>query len=106
MIPKNKEVGWLVPQTLRERQTLILGKVEEKLPDLLDRLGAIDIFYHDSLHTYEHMMFEFKTAWRKLIKGGLLIADNIDLNNAFIDFCKEVKASWIDLVNVGFCLKK
>lgn len=106
MIPKNKEVGWLVPQILRERWTLILGKVEEKLTDLLDKLGAIDVFYHDSLHTYEHMMFEFKTAWRKLIKGGLLISDNIDLNNAFIDFCKEVKASWIDLANVGFCLKK
>ena len=50
-------------------------------------------------------MFEFKTAWRKLIKGGLLIADNIDLNNAFIDFCKEVKAPWMNLANVGFCLK-
>jgi hypothetical protein len=27
------------------------------------------------------------------------------LNNAFKDFCKEVKASWIDLANVGFALK-
>jgi hypothetical protein len=36
----------------------------------------------------------------------LLISDNIDLNNAFKDFCKDVKAPWIDLANVGFALKK
>jgi len=54
------------------------------------------------------MMFEYKLAWGKLNKGGLLISDNIDLNNAFKDFCKEVKASWIDFklsANVGFALK-
>jgi predicted O-methyltransferase YrrM len=101
IIPQNKEVGWLVPQVLRDRWTLIFGKIEEKLPKLLEELGSIDIFYHDSLHTYEHMMFEYKLAWGKLNKGGLLISDNIDLNNAFKDFCKEVKASWIDLANVG-----
>jgi predicted O-methyltransferase YrrM len=110
IIPQNKEVGWLVPQVLRDRWTLIFGKIEEKLPKLLEELGSIDIFYHDSLHTYEHMMFEYKLAWGKLNKGGLLISDNIDLNNAFKDFCKEVKASWIDLanvgLNVGFALKK
>jgi len=106
MLPQNKEIGWLVPKILRDRWTLILGKVEEKLPKLLEELGNIDVFYHDSLHTYEHMMFEYKLAWGKLNKGGLLISDNIDLNNAFKDFCKEVKASWIDLANVGFALKK
>jgi hypothetical protein len=35
----------------------------------------------------------------------LLISDNIDLNNAFKDFCKEVKGPWIDLANVVFVLK-
>jgi len=25
---------------------------------------------------------------------------------SIFSFCKEVKASWIDLANVGFCLKK
>ena len=106
IIPQNKEVGWMVPQILRERWTLIFGKVEEKLAKLLKELGNIDIFFHDSLHTYEYMMFEYKLAWGKLNKGGLLISDNIDLNNAFKDFCKEVKAHWIDLANVGFALKK
>ena len=95
----------MMVKILRDRWTLILGKVEEKLPKLLEELGNIDVFYHDSLHTYEHMMFEYKLAWRKLNKGGLLISDNMDLNNAFKDFCKDVKAPWIDLANVGFALK-
>jgi hypothetical protein len=57
-------VGWIVPKSLRERWTLILGKVEDKLPSLLDEFEAIDVFYHDSLHTYEHMMFEYNLLGR------------------------------------------
>ncbi|MBS7618990.1 hypothetical protein KEJ25_10480, partial [Candidatus Bathyarchaeota archaeon] len=35
----------------------------EALPDLLRKLNQIDVFLHDSLHTYEHMSFEYETAW-------------------------------------------
>jgi hypothetical protein len=72
----------------------------------LEELGTLDIFHNNSLHAYEYIMFEYRKAWRKLNKGGLLIPDNIDLNNAFKDFCKEIKASPGSLVNVGFALKK
>lgn len=104
-LPEGKEVGWLVPHALRKRWSLIIEKVEIALPKLLKELEHLDIFFHDSLHTYEHMMFEYKLAWNKLGKDGILISDNIDLNNAFRDFCNNVKASWIELANVGFAKK-
>jgi len=31
----------------------------------------------------ENFLNEYKLAWEKLNKGGLLISDNIDLNKAF-----------------------
>lgn len=70
-------VGWLVPVSLRHRWSLTLGDVREELVPLLDRLGDIDIFFHDDLHTPEHMRWEFETIWPCLAPGGALIADDI-----------------------------
>ena len=33
------------------------------------------------------MMNEFETVWENLSDGGILMADNIDTNCAFFDFC-------------------
>lgn len=52
---------------------------------LLQHLGQIDLFLHDSLHTQEHMRFEFEEAWAALRPGGLLIADDIQGNRAFLE---------------------
>jgi hypothetical protein len=35
---------------------------KELLEPLLQKLGGIDFFIHDSMHTYEHMMWEFRTT--------------------------------------------
>lgn len=93
--------GWLVPPNLRHRWNLILGDTKEILPKLLRELGVIDMFLHDSLHTYEHMMFEYTTAWEYLSKGGLLLSDDVNeyWSLAFIDFCKSKKVPYCVLSN-------
>ena len=48
-------VGYFVPDSVKTRWTLILGHAHKELPPLLDKLGKIDMFFHDSLHTFEHM---------------------------------------------------
>ena len=53
-VPNGWEVGWLVPPELRAKWTLVLGDAKLELPNLLQKLGTIDLFLHDSLHTYEH----------------------------------------------------
>jgi hypothetical protein len=60
--PEGKKAGWMVPDELRKRWTLHLGDAKELLPKVLAELGSIDIFIHDSLHSYDHMLFEFRTA--------------------------------------------
>jgi hypothetical protein len=59
------------------------------LPPLLDRLGAIDIFFHDSDHTYGHMMFEFEQAKRKLAPTSVVVADDISWNASLWDFADK-----------------
>lgn len=91
VIPKDKQSGWLVPENFKDRWTLILGKSQDKLPELLKKLKSVDVFIHDSEHSYECMWFEFNSAWDKLEKGGILIADNISENNSFFDFAEKHK---------------
>ena len=55
-------VGWLVPENLQKRWILRLGYAREVLPQLKKEMDSIDIFLHDSLHTYEHMTFEYEFA--------------------------------------------
>ena len=90
-IPPDKEIGWLVPDSVRKRWKLILGDSKEVLPRLLSECGEIDIFLHDSDHSYEHMIFEFRTAWKHLNRNGMLLAHDINQNKAFEDFIREVK---------------
>ncbi|MER3424423.1 MAG: hypothetical protein C4293_15605 [Nitrospiraceae bacterium] len=56
-LPQGKETGWMVPNHLRTRRRLYLGDAKELLPKVLLEVGAIDMFIHDSLHSYEHMLF-------------------------------------------------
>jgi hypothetical protein len=90
VIPPGKEPGWMVPRELRERWHLVLGRSQDELPPLLDRVGEIDFFMHDSEHSYECMRFEFGTAWPALREGGVLVADDVNVNPAWSEFTSEV----------------
>jgi predicted O-methyltransferase YrrM len=88
-IPSGSDPGWLIPPELKERWTLVLGRSQEALPPLLERLGSIDSFMHDSEHSYECMWFEFNAAWPHLRPGGLLLSDDVNSTDAFPRFAQE-----------------
>lgn len=89
-LPEKRESGWIIPQKLRKRWHLILGRSSDKLVPLLKKLGQVDIFLHDNLHTYDNMLWEYKTVWPFLRKGGVLLSHDVSENNAFPDFCGSV----------------
>jgi predicted O-methyltransferase YrrM len=90
VIPPGKEPGWMVPPELRDRWHLVLGRSQDELPPLLDRVSRIDFFMHDSEHSYECMSFEFRTAWAALREDGLLVADDVNVNSAWAEFANQV----------------
>jgi predicted O-methyltransferase YrrM len=89
IIPEGKSSGWMVPDFYRSRFEVHNGDAKELLPGMVDALPAIDLFYHDSDHTYAHMMFEFREVKRKLAPGGLIVADDISWNASLWDFADE-----------------
>ena len=91
-IPEGKSAGWLVPDGLRHRFEVKEGDAKQLLPVLLPRLGTICAFYHDSDHTYDHMMFEMTEAKRYLRPGGVIICDDIAWNASLWDFAEANRA--------------
>ncbi len=89
VIPEGKTSGWLVPDAYRDRFEVWNGDAKDLLPKMVDKVESIDIFYHDSDHTYNHMMFEFHQAKRKLNKGGLVVGDDVSWNASVWDFADE-----------------
>jgi predicted O-methyltransferase YrrM len=102
-----KESGWIVPDSLRYWWRLHLGRSRDLLPGLLSQLKEIDIFFHDSEHTYENMWFEYNLAWGYIKKNGLLLSHDVNWNSAFFDFCEMKSIKPIVLHgNLGLIFKK
>jgi predicted O-methyltransferase YrrM len=103
--PQENQSGWLIPDYLRYRWHLIVGKSSEKLAPLLKKLSWIDIFLHDSDHSYQNMFREFQTVWPCLKGGGLLLSHNIDYNEAFSDFYRDRSTQGYYLEDMGGIIK-
>ena len=84
-------IGTCIPENLKTHWKFVNGSSTEKLHDILKLTGQIDIFLHDSMHTYKNMKFEFKTAWPYIKNNGFLLSDDILDNNSFLEFYSEKK---------------
>ena len=104
-LPWHCDPGWIVPERLRERYRLHLGDSKELLPGLLKEYGKLDIFLHDSLHTYQHQFFEYEVAWPHLVRGGLLLSDDIFWSRAFHRFACRQKLQYLNAGNFGIVRK-
>jgi predicted O-methyltransferase YrrM len=87
-------VGILVPQGLRGRWQLHRGTSQRVLPKLLPQLGRVDIFLHDSLHTYKNMKWEFEFAGAHLARPGVVLADDVEYNRAFAEWVGDAQPAF------------
>ncbi|QYJ00065.1 class I SAM-dependent methyltransferase [Thalassovita mediterranea] len=92
-VPAGKDVGWLVRDDLKSYWQLELGPSQRLLPPLLARISPVDLFIHDSEHSYENQMFEFRLGFEALRPGGVLVATDITWSDAFDHFWKEIRAT-------------
>jgi predicted O-methyltransferase YrrM len=105
-IPPGADSGWLIPEELKERWTLVPGKSQDELPPLLERLGTLDFFMHDSEHSFECMWFEFNAAWPALRAGGVLVSDDVNSTEAFARFAGREGRSPVRLARGMSLLEK
>ena len=82
-------IGSAIPDELKTHWKFVKGSSTKKLKNLLESVGKIDIFLHDSMHTYKNMIFEFESAWPYIKHDGFLLSDDILENNSFLEFYKS-----------------
>jgi predicted O-methyltransferase YrrM len=105
ILPEGRTTGWMVPDSLRGRWTLHIGDTRKLLPDLLETLSPIDLFLHDSDHSYENMAFEYEQAFPRLRPGGLIMSDDTHLHAAWDDFCAQHGLRPTRIENLGVMRK-
>ena len=54
----------------------------------------MDLFVHDSLHTYRNMRREFEAVWPHLRTGGVILADDVERNRAFGELRQKSPSLW------------
>jgi hypothetical protein len=104
-------VGAAIPQHLKRAWHLHRGRSKRLLHPLLQKVKGVDIFIHDSLHTYRNMRREFDTVLPFLHSNSVIIADDIERNRAFYDYVRTVQpifwaamAQNKDISLVGICV--
>ncbi len=76
--------GWLLTDELRQTARIIIGDAAECMAG---ELGGerVDLFIHDSLHTYEHEKRELEIALEHAAPTIVLISDNAHTTTALRD---------------------
>jgi predicted O-methyltransferase YrrM len=99
---------YLIPPDLRGSWQFVAGDSKKVLPALLERISGCDLFHHDSLHSYDHMMAEYETARRWLRAQGVISSHDVLARpggrNAFEDFCAREGAAHGVFRNLGIAL--
>ena len=93
VIPEGKSSGWMVPDIYRDRfEVRDRRRQGACCRQLVDRLPARSTCYPSptSDHSYNHMMFEFEQAKRKLAPNGVVVADDISWNAPLWDFRRQI----------------
>lgn len=97
----DQDVGGLIDVALRARWDLRVlpaqGRSARFKADM-PRLAPIDLFLHDSRHTYRWQLMEYRAAWSSMPPGAILASDDIDDSFAFLDFARTARTAPMILV--------
>lgn len=87
-------VGFLVPEEFKNRWVLHRGTSKRMLPKLLPEIGKVDLFIHDSLHTYWNIKRELDMVTPFLARPAIVVCDDIQGNRAFGEWVAAAKPDY------------
>jgi hypothetical protein len=83
------QTGAAVPDESRSRWTYLEGESEKMLPPLVKKVGNVELFIHDSLHTAKNTLFEMEQAASIMSPGGVMLVDDIRGHDGFATFARR-----------------
>jgi hypothetical protein len=85
----HEQIGVAIPAALTSRWSYIRGSSRRRLASVLEHVGRVDLFLHDSRHSKRNVLFELDAVWPVLRPGGLLLIDDVDVNDGFRVFRRQ-----------------
>ena len=92
----SKDVGAILSEEEKKIWNLIVINPKRRcltkaIENILNKSNnrKIDMFIHDSNHTYRWQIFEYELIYPLLDEDGILVSDDIDFSYAFLDFIKK-----------------
>lgn len=83
------QTGAAVPERCRPRWHYVRGSSRRRLADVIERIGPVGLFIHDSLHTTRNTLFELERVGAALQPGGLVVVDDANMNEGFSRFLAQ-----------------
>mgnify|MGYP000014395516 CR=1 FL=1 len=77
---EDQNPGWIIPKYLKNNWELVLGPSEVKLEKVCKDIEKVDLFIHDSDHSYKTMKYECDFVVNKYPNADIII-DDFNLNN-------------------------
>ena len=84
------ESGWLLDPSIVGEFRAIIGSTRDTLAPALEG-RKVDLFIHDSEHTYENETFEMETVSRYLAEDAVILSDNVHACDAMKDFLRSAR---------------
>jgi len=97
-----KKPGWVVPDAIRTRWKLLQGESSKLLVRAIQSEGRINLFFHDSEHSYVNMYRELLTAASLSESDAILLADDAFENDALLDVAQQMS---VDNAQIAFTLQ-
>lgn len=69
--------GSIIPSNLSIRHEIIYGDCRKTLPEICSKLQNIDLFVHDSIHTFDHMMWEYLSVHQYMKAGSIISSHDV-----------------------------
>ena len=89
----SRQVGSLLTEAEKREWTLhVADGSKAGFREVLETIPAIDLFIHDSDHSYWWQSFELESALGHVSPGGIIASDDCDKSYAFLDFCASLPA--------------
>jgi predicted O-methyltransferase YrrM len=91
-IDTKSDVGRLLTKAERadwDLQVLSSAFPRRSASKIFTSLPPLDLFIHDSNHSYAWMRHEFTLAALAMRPGGIIASDDCDLSYAFSEFCSD-----------------
>jgi len=84
-----RHLGLAVEPRAAQRWSLFADSGKRALPELLARIGMVDMIVYDNPRPDHETHFEINLAWGALKPGGVMIIDDIDVNGAYQFFIER-----------------